>query len=509
MKWSDGAPLTADDFVFWAEDIIGSREIVPVPSKIWTPGGQLVKVSKVDPLTVRFDFAVPYPSIITFLAYEARMYYTIPFAPRHYLMQFHARYNPDAARVAKAKNYDSWEKYFQYIYPDEVQRRYDVKVPTVDAWTMTEVDSHGNKYFERNPYYFKVDIAGNQLPYIDRQDRLLFANVEAINLTSIAGGLDYSQQDLVVENFAMYKQNEAQGKFKVSMWVDGRGQVLTDLKLNMNHPDPVMRQLMNTLKFRQALSLAINRQEINEAIFSGLATPRQATVRDDVSFYEDWMGKHFAEYDAARANRLLDEAGLKWDAARKVRLRPDGKPLELRLEYVEIEGPRGRICELLKDYFEAIGIQTTIKQLEQNLWAQRGTAGELDINIWNLDATNDTGFHAEPFTFGPYANDWWRWYNTGGKSGTEPPAEVKQFYALCEKFQAVPFGTEEYRRVGKELVTLHLNALWHVGIFGNMPKPTIIKAGLRNTPEKGLRMYAGYRFWMIYNGDQWYWENPE
>ena len=119
-----------------------------------------------------------------------------------------------------------------------MQQRWDVNVPTVDPWTMSEVDSIGNKFFNRNPYYYRIDIAGNQLPYIDRQDRILFSNKEAINLAAISGELDYAQQDLVTESYQLYKENEERGQYRVSMWYDGRGSVLVDHKINMNHPDP-------------------------------------------------------------------------------------------------------------------------------------------------------------------------------------------------------------------------------------------------------------------------------
>ena len=142
------------------------------------------------------------------------------------------------------------------IYPNEVQQRWDVNVPTVDPWTMSEVDSIGNKFFNRNPYYYRIDIAGNQLPYIDRQDRILFSNKEAINLAAISGELDYAQQDLVTESYQLYKENEERGQYRVSMWYDGRGSVLVDHKINMNHPDPVKRELFGDVRFRQAGTVA-------------------------------------------------------------------------------------------------------------------------------------------------------------------------------------------------------------------------------------------------------------
>ena len=255
------------------------------------------------------------------------------------------------------------------------------------------MDSTGNKFFNRNPYYYRVDIAGNQLPYIDRQDRILFSNKEAINLAAISGELDYAQQDLVTESYQLYKENEERGGYRVSMWYDGRGSVLVDHKINMNHPDPAKRELFGDLRFRQALSLAINRDEVNEAVFQGLATPRAATVRSDVSFFDPAWETHYTSYDPDQASALLDDIGL--PMGDEFRTFPDGSDLQLVIEYVEMEGPRGDVEQLVKDYFEDVGLEVQLKQIEQSLWGQRSRAGELDISVWNLDGTNESGYPQE------------------------------------------------------------------------------------------------------------------
>ena len=505
LKWSDGAPFDADDFLFWYNDILLNEEISPTIPGIWAPGGVPVEVTKVDDGTVQLQFASSYPSIVTFLGFEGRSYHRIPFAPRHYLEQFHPAHNEDAGKVATEAGYDNWADHFQYIYPNEVQQRWDVNVPTVDPWTMSEVDSIGNKFFDRNPYYYRVDIAGNQLPYIDRQDRILFSNKEAINLAAISGELDYAQQDLVTESYQLYKENEERGQYRVSMWYDGRGSVLVDHKINMNHPDPVKRELFGDLRFRQALSLAINRDEVNEAVFQGLATPRAATVRSDVSFFDPAWETHFTAYDPDQASALLDQIGLPMSG--EYRTLPDGSDLQLVIEYVEMEGPRGDVEQLVKDYFEDVGLQVQLKQIEQSLWGQRYRAGELDIGVWNLDGTNESGYHSNPFAIQPYARAWMAWLNSGGTAGEEPPEALKEWFALSGEVQKYPMGSEEYQDAARRANQILLDNLWHVGIIGNMPKPTIIKTALKNTPtEPGVRIYQGYRFWMIYNGDQWYWD---
>jgi len=502
MKWSDGAPLTADDFVFWYEDLFSNDQLVPVRPDIWRP---LTNVEKVDDYTVKFHFDIPYPSIIVALAAENRMYYQIPFAPGHYLKKYHIKYNPKVNELAKKRGFDSWVQLFGYEYPDEVQRRWDVNVPTIDPWTMTRVDSYGNKYFELNPYYWKIDPAGNQLPYIYEQHRLLFEDLEAITMSAIAGGLDYLLQFSTTASYPLYKENEEKGGYVTNMWYDGRGNVMADIRLNLNHKEPVLRRIFNDLRFRQALSLAIDRDEINEVVWRGLATPRAATIDANVSYYEDWMGNYYTEYDPKRANQLLDEMGLEWDENHQYRKRPDGKTLIINIQYIILEEKMDVAVEMIARFWEDVGVKTLTKAIDMSLHGPRDAAGELDLEIWNLDQTTELGFYAKPtYHLPPYAVEWNRWITTDGKQGQEPPEEVKRFYELAAELQQKPLGSEEYKKIGKELVSLPLKNLWHIGVAGITPKPCLVKKDLRNIKEEGLFIYS-YRFWMIYHPEQWYW----
>jgi peptide/nickel transport system substrate-binding protein len=216
------------------------------------------------------------------------------------------------------------------------------------------------------------------------------------------------------------------------------------------------------------------------------------------------MGGHFAQYDPDRAKKLLDEMGLKYDSAGKARLRPDGKPLVLTLEFAQYAGPRTKMLELIKETVEAVGIQVALKQIDQGLYSQRTTAGALETTMWNLDSTTEIGFHRNPLAFLPYANDWTLWLNTAGRNGEEPSKEVKDFFALSDRFMQVPLGSEEYRKAARELVWLSLNNLWNIGVIGQIPKPVVIRTSLGNTPGAEATYSWDYRFWAPFLADHWY-----
>ena len=159
MKWSDGAPLTSADLQFAYEDILLNEELTPVPPGNLRPGDELAALEVVDDYTVRLSFAVPYPPILAILALTHEPIFLYP---KHYLSQFHIDYNDDADAQAKAAGFETWNQWFASHRPRNVNE--DTARPGVDTWTLDRVDNAGFKYYTRNPYYYKVDTAGNQLP---------------------------------------------------------------------------------------------------------------------------------------------------------------------------------------------------------------------------------------------------------------------------------------------------------------------------------------------------------
>jgi len=503
MKWSDGVPFTADDIMFWYKDIILNDELTPVKPKAWSPGGKLVEVEKINDYTVRFQFAAPYPVIMDKLAMG-----NDPFAPKHYLKNWHIKYNPRANETAKKEGYDNWWQCFEF-HQETSDKQEDPNLPTLNPWVYTKTDAHGNKYYQRNPYYWKVDTSGNQLPYIDTQVRVLVENNEIKTLKLIAGELDYGMQHLQLRDYPLFKKGEKKGGYRCLLWKGVRGCQFI-YAFNLTCKEPVLRKIFNDIRFRQAMSLAINREEINKVLYYGKGVPRQATTPSMTSFYEDWMGKYYAEYDPERANKLLDEMGLKWDKDHKYRLRPDGKVLAITIE----DACRNeKMDEMIKEYWEKVGVKVAIKPEARNFYASRGVANELEASTWFYDMTSEFCMHRRPLMFRPpWGLDtaprsgitWKMWYNTDGKTGEEPPEVIKKLFKLCDEFQTTVTGTEEYMRLGKEILTIHAKNLFLIGTVGMVPAPVIVKNNLRNIPEKGVMGDSDYNYFLPYQGDQWF-----
>ena len=501
MRWSDGHPFTTDDVMFWYEDIMWNEDLTPSHPTPLSPGGEFVVVEAQDPYTFTMEFAVPYPPIINLLAvgqYE-------PYAPKHYLQQFHVNYNDEVDELAAASGYETWYELFSFHNSWNFgQQQQDADRPCLYAWKMDRVDSAGNKYFSRNPYYWKIDTAGNQLPYMDNQIRTVVESVEVFGLQAMSGELTAAGQFLSLSDFPIYKEGEERGGYRVMLW-DGSYGSNVRFKFNYTHQDPVMREIFNDLRFRQAMSLAIDRDEINETYFFGLATPRQATATPETRFYEDWMGEYYAEYDPDRANALLDEMGLEWQGSH--RIMPDGRPLAVAIGIVPGE-LREEVSTLVKDFWEDVGMLVDLRTVDMTLHSQRRLANEVDVHPWDQSNASEFGMYTDTGRMSPAGPDspvggWIEWRNSGGVSGEEPTPEALNAFELLDAWQRTLPGSEAYMDFGREFLTLSVQNLWHIGTVGMSPQPVIIRSDVGNAPHDGIWGWE-YRRFLPFGGDQWF-----
>lgn len=491
IRWSDGAPFTVDDIMFWWEDIILNDELTPVKPSIWAPGGKLMRLEKIDDYTFRMKFDVPYPIAIYRLAHETGAIYR----PKHFLKQFHPKYTPldEINKRAKAEGFDSWWKLFGKY--NDINARVE-GAPTLRSFMLTK---KGLDYLilERNPYYWQIDTAGNQLPYIDRIYVGVVQNVEMMNMKAITGEADFAGRRPTLENYTLYKENEKKGNYRVLLWQGLWGSDVI-IQFNLTYKeDPVLRDIFRDVRFRRAMSLAINREEINQMLYFGLGEPRQVTVIPQSPYYEESFAKAYIEYNPNEANKLLDEMGLK-RGPDGYRLRPDGKRLEILLEHTP-EAIRSKTAEMLVKYWDNIGVKVAVKEISRELQDSRAKGNLIQMGFWSGDRCAFL-FLLEPYWWVPMNYGWenvwcplWaQWYASKGKSGEEPPKEVKRLITLWEKMQTT-LSNKERIRLGKEILKSNAENLWTIGIVGLAPQPIIAKNFLRNIPEKGLWGYDNLR----------------
>lgn len=482
LKWSDGQPFTADDVLFWYEDIVMNDELMPVkPGFLRTASGAFGVVEKVDDSTVRFKFEEPHGLFIILLTKELWTY-----APKHYLSQFHPNYVDSAAldQAMQTEGVDTWVDLFwlKAAFGDPgTSGMANPEMPTMYPWIPTTKPPSERFVFTRNPYFFAVDTAGNQLPYIDEVD-LRVVDAEVMNLQITAGEPNMqASRAQSFQNIPLYMQYAEENEYRVLQWGDLQVSEAA-IWINQNTPDPIDQAIYQDVRFRRALSVAINRDRINQTLYLGLSRPTQATIGVPKYMKEEYLNAYI-EYDPEQANQLLDEMGLTERDSDGFRLKSDGT----RLAPV-IEVPSNRLgmidnLTMITEDYKAIGVDLVVKPIDQTLWSTRMEAGQMQFDGWPM-AKPETETDLVPIsTNTDWAPLWGLWYNTNGEQGEEPPQHIQDLQAVWTELLLT---TDEAKQ--EELINQILQAqaenVWVIGVVGPVPKPIIAKTWFRNVKEQ-------------------------
>ena len=485
MKWSDGAPFTADDIVFWLDDFVRNDALSPGKPGWLLVAGELPVGRKIDDTTVSWTFAAP-PGLLLndFATTRGNI-----FAPKHYMEQFHADFT-DTDKVqamAKEAGFEDWTQLFRNNRDWYRAQNHDY--PVLNAWAVKTSfeDSATLTVYERNPYYWKVDQVGNQLPYIDEVAIAITTTAETLNLKTMAGEFDFQMRYLNPANFTLFYDNQERGDYRILEWPTGIGSDAA-LFFNQSTPDLVLRELFQDLRFRQALSLAIDREEINQLVFDGQGQARQATVVELSPLFKPEYAAAYADYDPERANQLLDAIGLTQRDGDGFRLRPDGESLSLLLDSPGEKTATIDSIELVVEYWGDIGIKAAANHTERSAYRARRNANETQINVWEM------GFMMYPSNpvflipsssgsdFGP---DLGVWYNTGGAEGQEPPEAIKEALSAYDQIKQTP-DTEQKNELFHRILELQAENIWVLGMVGGVKETLIVKNHLRNVPDVSI-----------------------
>ncbi len=499
MKWSDGKPFTADDFVFWFEDIYRNKDLIPTPSAAMAINGKQGTIEKVDTHTVRYKFPEPYfmlPDVLagsTDLAGQMFGYRGMGgFAPAHYMKQFHPKYAGAAEldRKVKEAKFDSWVRMFLAkndwaLNPD---------LPVLSAWkTVTPINTP-TWTLERNPYSVFVDTAGNQLPYIDRVVLTLAENLEVLNLRVVAGEYDYASRHVDLGKLPVFIENQQKGGYKVYLDPGDYGGDMI-IKFNLNYDaDPEIGKWFNTADFRRALALGIDRDQINETFWLGTGTPSSVVPADGNKYNPGpQYRKMWATLDIKKANEMLDKLGLAKKDGDGYRLRADGKG-RLRIEIMTLGGQfvqYTQIAEMIREQWKKIGIDLRVQEVERSLALKRTEANEQQLGAWNNDGSEHLftfPLHVFPFELAAVASSgplYVKWFHSAGAQGKEPEPRMKE---LMEKWKKA-FGVPEKERIqlGKDIWKIAAEEVYIIGVIGMGPASMgvrVVKNNMGNIPSR-------------------------
>lgn len=479
VRWSDGHPFTAEDLLFWHEVILVDRSILPLLPSAFLSGGEVMEMEKIDDYTVRCTFNEPHGLFPLILAPLWEIGYMVSH-PAHYLRQFHPNYTPreELETMARREGFAMWNELFldrwSWRNPD---------CPRLEAWVFHSATPGQPVVFRRNPYYWKVDPEGRQLPYIDYV-RHEMASAEIMNFRFIGGRFGMQAHHIDFRNLPLFLEHRKSGRFRVVFWENATG-TPGAIMMNMTHRDPILREIIGDRRFRIALSHAINRQEINEAFYFGLGEPMQLAPHRTSLFYKPRYALAHTEYNPERANHLLDQMGLEKRDERGIRLRPDGEPLRLEIEFLGVIADLNALL-LVADHWREVGIDATTRERARDLYYKRMPANLHDVTTGGNNAMDEplllnNNYFVPTSWNARHALEYSQWYLSNGERGTAPPPEIAQTYELYQQIQRT-VDPEEQQRLAHAILEIYTENRFLIGILGNLPRIVLVKDSFRNVP---------------------------
>jgi peptide/nickel transport system substrate-binding protein len=490
MKWSDGQPFTANDIMFWYEDILLNKDVTTAIPSQFNFKGKLVVVTKIDDYTVKFDFGAPYGYSVE-EASGISGWPIVTLTPKHYLQKFHKKYNPDADALAKTLSFESWTKMFQAVAVAEGDYWYPDK-PTTRAWRCVDPMSAkaSQVNFERNAYFCKVDPEGNQLPYIDKIRMQVIADNETHVLKTLAGECDfYSRRGSPGSNNKQLFDDAAKkaGFHYYETISDSNNMYPMNLNLAFNG-DAYKQKLFNTKDFRIALSIGLNRKEVLTVLNLGEGRIAQPAPLPGTKWYHEKLLTQYTEFDLKKANDMLDKLGLDKRDGEGWRLQPDGKRLTITWECNA--GNQGQIdwltmfCQLWQ---KDLRINMVCKPQERTLFYDRKASNLHEAAIWTggggLDPISELRWYMATTNEALWGVAWALWYLKDPK-GIEPPDWCKQQYAILDELRASSDVNKYIELVKKYLdITAEQFPCWGIA-QQTLPSLGIVKDNFKNVPDK-------------------------
>ena len=516
-RWSDGAPFTADDVKFWYDELALDPKIMEKPKDYVLVGGEPMTVDVIDPQTVRFNLPAPKPGLLSHFATS----FAQGFQPKHFLGQFHPDVNADADALAQAAGFENGLAVIKAYFgnsdwtdtpvpllnsPDRVANLPADTMPTLESH-ITVSDTTEGRHYVANPYFHIVDTQGNQLPYISEQDEIYANDNEIRILKLINAEADYKSQSLQLPSAPLLLEHQESGDYTIDL----RPEItLANVSFNVTHENLEKRKVFGDLRFRQAMSIALNRDEINEVGFLGQGIPKQYVgFSPSPSFLDPKWESYMIQYDPEAANSLLDAIGMKDIDGDGMRELPNGEQLILNMQFAT-QGVAGEVVELVCQNWSEVGIQCMVKEVTPDEYRSSQSSNNLDVGSWRKSqpmaiVLGNNELWVPPFEnyFGHRTGMLWAEYvDSKGASGVKPPAYVTQLIDDINAFQSTMAGTAESDELGARMVENMVGNLLFIGTV-QAPAPIYHRNALKNFPSFKTHSYEYYRTYP-YRGTQWY-----
>jgi peptide/nickel transport system substrate-binding protein len=508
-KWSDGQPFTSEDFRYYWEDVANNKDLSPfgLPQALVVEGrGPRFEV--LDATTVRYTWSEPNPMFLPALAGPSPLYI---YRPAHYLRQFHARYAglDKANALATEAGSRNWAGLHQK--KDEQFRFDNPDLPTLEPWMNTTPLPSTRFVLVRNPYFHRVDSAGRQLPYIDRiivgitDDKLIPAKTGA-------GDIDLQVRYLRFDNYTFLKQGERRNQYHVRLWEKALGSQIA-LYPNLNAEDPEWRTLMRDVRFRRALSLGVNRHEVNEVVYFGLGKESGNTVLQRSPLFRPEFRAAWTKFDVKTANALLDQIGLTGRDGAGLRLLPDGRPMELIIDTSGESTEETDVLELIRDSWRQLGIAMFSRPSQREVFRKRVFSGKSMMSVWSGLSNGIPTPDMSPSELAPTAQEqlqwpmWGQYYEQGRKGGEAPSSpDVQELVRLFDAWRNSS-SVDEREKIWLRMLAINADQVYTIGIVTRALQPIVIRDTLRNVPAEGIYSWDPGAYLGMYHPDTFWFDN--
>ena len=508
-RWSDGQPFTTDDFRYFWEDVANNKELSPTgPPSDLLVNGEAPKVEFLDKQTVRYSWSKPNPDFLPRMAGASPLFI---FRPAHYLKNFHRKYNPKAGEEKSggavkrswAATHNREDNMYQFDNP---------ALPTLQPWINITKPPADRFVTVRNPYFHRVDSNGRQLPYIDRVV-LSVAEGKLIPAKTGAGESDLQARDIQFNNYTFLKKGEKTNNYRTFLWKTARGAHFA-LFPNLNVNDAVWRTALRDVRVRRALSMAIDRSQVNQVLYFGLASEGNNTVVAESSLYKKEYQTRWAQLDKKAAEKLLDEAGLKRgaDGLRKL---PDGRPMEIIVETAGESTEQTDVLEMIRENWKDIGVKLFPKPTQREVLRNRVFSGEALMSVWSGIENGLANPDISPEELAPTNQQQLQWpkfgqhFETSGKAGEAPDiAEAAELMKLNAQWRDAP-TRDERSKIWHRMLQIHAEQQFVIGVVSAVAQPVVVRNTLRNVPEKGIYNWDPGAFFGIYRPDTFWISEPK
>ena len=502
-KWSDGQPLTSEDFRYWWEDVANNKELSPVgPPKIMTINDELPIFEVINRYKFRYTWKRPNPDFLPRLASASPLYI---YRPAHYMRQFHEKYTDRniLKKTVKKSKQRNWAALHNKM--DNLYRNDNVDLPVLQPWVSISKPSASRLIFKRNPFFHRVDPEGKQLPYAD-SFIFTIANNKLIPAKTGTGEVDLQARYLRFDDYTFLKKGEERSPYSTRLWKTAKGAHLA-LFPNLNVNNPILRKLIRDVRFRRALSLGVHRHEINQVIYYGLAIGGNNSVLPESPLYRPTYRNKWANFDLQKANQLLDEIGLVQRDRSGIRLMPDGSPLHLIIETAGESTEQTDVLELVRDSWLKIGIKIFSKPSQRNVFRNRIFSGETAMSIWSGVENGLITANSSPAEFVPTSQQslqwpkWGQYHETNGKAGEKPTGEhVIHLLELYQRWKNTA-AQKEKSKIWQKILEIHSDQVYSIGLVAAVLQPVVVSSQLKNVPLSAIYNWNPGAHFGIYKPD--------